>query len=248
MPHIEDLLLIAIAQEGKTYLLGAEADAADPDPPKFDCSELVQYMCNRAEVVPVMPDGAFWQYRHCAQNNKLISVDQAIATRGALLFRETKSPPSKFDDVPHVAISLGDGMTVEARGRAWGVGSWGAAHRFQAAGLIPGVDYTPGHGQLPPPLPPQEKNDVNDRAVIWHDGHLWNFKRGDDAKVWVSIDRGGFLDAIPDGKIDSSPSVYIDDGGHLTVCGKGVGVDETWCSRFDGQLNHGGAWSKWFTV
>lgn len=147
-PHIEDLLLEAIAQEGKTYILGAEADAADPDPPAFDCSELVQYAADRTGVEPRIPDGAYWQYRTCLIAGNLISVADGIATRGALLFRVTRNPPTHFDDVPHVAWSLGDGTTVEARGRAWGVGSWAAAGRFQAAGIIPGVDYSPGHGQL----------------------------------------------------------------------------------------------------
>lgn len=163
MAHIEDVLLCAIAQEGKPYILGAEASKLDPDPPAFDCSELVQYACDRAGVNPPMPDGAFWQYKHCLNNGNLIDVPTGITTRGALLFRVTRLHPSAFDDVPHVVFSAGDGMTVEARGHAWGIGSWAAPGRFQAAGLIPGVDYSAGHDPLPAPVAPTLKED--DMAV-----------------------------------------------------------------------------------
>jgi cell wall-associated NlpC family hydrolase len=40
----------------------------------------------------------------------------------------------------HVAISLGDGRTIEARGRKWGVGTWEAGNRFEYAAVIPGLE------------------------------------------------------------------------------------------------------------
>lgn len=156
-------MLWAVAQEGKPYVMGAEADAADPDPPKFDCSELVQWAAARAggEIA----DGAFWQYETCRKAGTLIPVPQGIDTRGALLFRATTGRPARFDDVPHVAISAGDGLTVEARGRAWGVGAWGAAGRFQFAGLIPGFDYSP---RVPLPAGPPPPAPDRLHSGEWH--------------------------------------------------------------------------------
>lgn len=219
MTHIEDVLLFAIAQEGKPYILGAEADAADPDPPAFDCSELVQWACDRAEVAPVMPDGAYWQYRHCLLNGTLISVDAGIATRGALLFRENVSVPSKFDDVPHVALSAGDGMTVEARGRAWGVGSWGSPGRFQAAGLIPGVDYSPSKQQLTPEqaeelMPPSP-------ALIVTATEEYTFERGVDAALWC-IRKHAADQMSLGGILTSGPTAHLAVDGRIVVEARGT--------------------------
>lgn len=225
MTHIEDVLLFAIAQEGKPYLMGAEADAADPDPPMFDCSELVQWACARAEVVPVMPDGAFWQYRHCAQAGTLISVDEGIDTRGALLFRVVSAgPPSHFDDVPHVAMSAGDGMTVEARGHAWGIGSWGSPGRFQAAALIPGVDYSPSQHQLTPEqaeelMPPSP-------ALVVTATEEYTFERGVDAALWCLRKHAGDKTSL-DGILTSGPTAHLAVDGRIVVEGRGTDAT-TW--------------------
>ena len=39
----------------------------------------------------------------------------------------------------HVAISLGNGKTIEAKGHAYGVGVFDAGNRFNYAGMIPGM-------------------------------------------------------------------------------------------------------------
>lgn len=144
MPDIEAVLLWAISQTGKPYVLGAEWTPGEPPPEAEDCSELVQNACDDAGVTPAMPDGAYYQWRHCVNHGTVLgSIREGVDTRGALLFVEDPLAPTTFDTIPHVAISLGDGTTVEARGRAWGVGSFTAAGRFQHAARIPGVDYTP---------------------------------------------------------------------------------------------------------
>jgi cell wall-associated NlpC family hydrolase len=121
-----------------------------PPPVAEDCSELVQNACDDAGVVPAMPDGAYYQWTHCVDHSTVLpSVEDGIATRGALLFVEDPFASSTFQTIPHVACSLGDGTTIEARGRAWGVGSFPAAGRFQHAALIPGVDYTPSPSFTP---------------------------------------------------------------------------------------------------
>lgn len=156
MPHIEDVLLYSLAQSGKPYIFGAEAKASDPNPKAFDCSELVEWSCARAGVIPRVPDGAFYQWQHTRQNGRSLPVNEALRTRGALLFVGDGVGTGR-DAITHVAWSLGDRTTIEARGRAWGVGTWPSADRFDFAGLIPGVDYSPGHGRLEPP---QEEDDM----------------------------------------------------------------------------------------
>jgi len=71
-------------------------------------------------------------------------VSTARATRGALLFRIDEGPSND-----HVAISLGDGKTIEARGAAYGVNVFSVAgRRWTHGGLIPGLvrDGAPQHG------------------------------------------------------------------------------------------------------
>lgn len=144
MIHIEDVLLHAISRTGKRYVFGAEADGK-PDPKTIDCSELVQWSLQQAGM-PNAPDGAANQHAWCERAGMLIPVERALKTRGALMF--------PFPDVHHVVFSLGDGTTMEAKGKAYGVGVFSAKGRFQRAALIPGVDYTP-RGQKPPPEPPK---------------------------------------------------------------------------------------------
>lgn len=122
--------------EGDDYVFGRENDGKDADEiTAEDCSELVQNACDENGVTPRMPDGAIYQYRHCKVHGTLISVQKGIKTYGALLFRISESGN-------HVAFSLGNGKTFEARGRAYGVGSWNAIGRpWTHAGLIPGADY-----------------------------------------------------------------------------------------------------------
>lgn len=115
---------IALAQAGDRYVYGAEASASDANPNAFDCSELVQWAAARAGVAFV--DGSSAQRAACHH----ISVATAIRTRGALLFHPG-----------HVAISLGNGRTIEAANPGAGVVSYSAAGRFDAGGLIPGMRY-----------------------------------------------------------------------------------------------------------
>lgn len=144
----EAVLRFALAQAGDTYQLGAEASSSDANPTVFDCSELVEWACARAGVQPTMPDLTWNQQLHCEQAGKLISVQQAIGTRGALLFKHrdgSGNPVSDMRTFPtdaHVAFSLGNGRTIEAMGTQWGVCE-GNANRasWTAGGLIPGVDY-----------------------------------------------------------------------------------------------------------
>ena len=71
-----------------------------------------------------------------------MSVQQALQTPGTLLFHFASEPQPGLTGEPpvaHVAISLGNGKTIEAKGHAYGVGVFDATGRFNYAGMIPGM-------------------------------------------------------------------------------------------------------------
>ncbi|MDQ1521420.1 MAG: hypothetical protein QOI55_2493, partial [Actinomycetota bacterium] len=129
----------ALAQSGDAYQWGATASPTDPNPTAFDCSELVKWAAKRAGVD--IADGAAGQYNQLKAQGATISVQQALQTPGALLFSFNGEPTPGAGEPAraHVAISLGNGKTIEARGKAYGVGSFDASNRFQYAAIIPGL-------------------------------------------------------------------------------------------------------------
>jgi hypothetical protein len=145
----------AVAQSGDKYIFGAEVKLDDPNPSTFDCSELVEWASHQAGVK--MPDGALNQYRHLNSEHSTMSVEQAMHTPGALLFSFDADPISGKPTHCHVAISLGNGKTIEAKGTQYGVGSWEAnTKRFQYAGYMPEMMSASGGGPfVPTPAPPQ---------------------------------------------------------------------------------------------
>lgn len=128
-----DLVGYCLNQAGKPYIFAAEAGRNDESPDAFDCSELIEWGC--AMIGVTFPDGSGNQLAAVQRANTLISIDEAKRTCGAWLFRP--------GNPNHVALCVGDGRTtIEARGRAYGVGQFDIGTRFTKAGLIPGVDYT----------------------------------------------------------------------------------------------------------
>jgi cell wall-associated NlpC family hydrolase len=145
--RLQTFLQEALAQTGDRYVFGAEASISNPNPRSFDCSELTQWAAGRAGVT--LRDGASQQYLDMKDAGTLIPVDQAISTPGALLFRfsEEPTPGGGRPTKAHVAISLGDGRTIEAKGTKYGVGSFDAEDGgFQYAAVVPGLAPTPGMG------------------------------------------------------------------------------------------------------
>lgn len=119
----------ALAQRGGRYVFDAETNLNDSNPSKFDCSELVQWAAHQAGVS--VPDGTMNQVPYFKQKGTTISAAEALRTRGALLYRPG-----------NVAISLGDGRTIEARGSAYGVNIFSSNGRGWTSGaLIPGLEY-----------------------------------------------------------------------------------------------------------
>lgn len=156
MKTAKELLDFLVAQEGDEYDFGVEVSPSESNPKAFDCSELVEWGCARLGVKPAMPDGATYQVRHCRKHGLLIPVEQAIRTTGALLFSFSGDPFSgDRPDHSHVAVSQGNGKTFEARGRAFGVGTFSALKRgWTQAGLIPGLEY--GESVTAPSPPPPD--------------------------------------------------------------------------------------------
>lgn len=168
MIHIADVVNLCLRQRGDVYIYGVEVSPSNPDPAAFDCSELIEWSCARNHVDPTMPDGSWAQYNHCKTHKLVIPVDQAIRTYGALLFRGTgtSNPASE-----HVAMSLGDGNTIEARGRAYGVNVFGATGRsWHAAGMIPGCIYDGSKYPIPVKELPLEDDEMLVRMTTTNQG------------------------------------------------------------------------------
>lgn len=162
---INSVVELMLSQEGDRYVFGVEVSLSDTNPAAFDCSELVQWACARAGVSPTMPDGSWIQARHCKNYGTLIPVEEAIGIRGALLFRFSSDPFSGVrPSSAHVAMSLGNGKTIEARGTRYGVGIFSALDRgWTHAARIPGCDYPTTEARTMNLYP--LKGDVDDREA-----------------------------------------------------------------------------------
>lgn len=125
-----------LSQRGDTYVFGGEIRPGTVNPNRYDCSEFTEWSAHM--VGGYLPDGSSAQLDYCRKKGTIISVSTAMKTSGALLFRPG-----------HVAVSLGNGKTIEARGKAYGVGVFSADNRgWTAAAKVPGMTYGA------PPKPP----------------------------------------------------------------------------------------------
>jgi cell wall-associated NlpC family hydrolase len=130
-------------QVGDRYVYGAPRTPTAKDPKTFDCSSFTQWAARQAGVK--LDSTAEYQYMQLKHSNHLIPVEQALKTKGALLFYFSREPRGGLPaGQAHVAISLGDGRTVEAKGTRYGVGEWSAKHRFNYAATIPGISDEKG--------------------------------------------------------------------------------------------------------
>lgn len=126
----------AWARAGHRYVFGAKAvPIGEPSPAALDCSGLVEWAVCQAT-------GEHWVAgaRYQAAASHITGVDYAIRTKGALLFQTHNGFAS---GVHHVAVSLGNGWTAEARSANANpeCGSFPAAGRFNMAGQIPVLRY-----------------------------------------------------------------------------------------------------------
>lgn len=141
---VGEFLRNALGQDGDRYVFGADPDPNDPDPDVFDCAELVQWSLERLGAPN--PGGSTNEQQHWLRNEEngaiQIPVDLAREIPGAVIYSVSSSRSADGRFAGHVGISLGNGETIEARGKDWGVGSWEMGNRFETAFLLPGIDYT----------------------------------------------------------------------------------------------------------
>lgn len=106
-PARERMVQFALAQAGDAYVWGGNG------PSGWDCSGLVQGATAAAGKTLGKPAASQWST--CQSAGVTIPVAEALRIRGALLFRIGTGTYN------HVAISLGNGSTIEAMGSAYGV-------------------------------------------------------------------------------------------------------------------------------
>lgn len=121
----------ALTRKGDRYVFGATRNTAS-NIHVFDCSSLVRWALAQVGI-PNFPMTTYSQKPYLARKGQSISVETAARTRGAVMY--TRS-------LGHVAISLGNGMTIEAANSRVGVVSYSARGRgFYYCYKIPGLRY-----------------------------------------------------------------------------------------------------------
>jgi len=110
---LDRFIKAATDQVGDKYQFGAEADENDPNPSAFDSSELVEWASHQAGFHD-MPDGSWNQYRYLHEQGASVTLDEAMHTRGALVFGFSSDPLESTDRPAraYVGISLGDGKQI----------------------------------------------------------------------------------------------------------------------------------------
>ena len=144
-----DLVKLANMHVGERYILGAFAPKDNPRwTGPWDCAEFASWVtfqtvglligCTDNNANPSKADAysGAWA-RDCASAQRPVSIGQAKATAGAILVR--KPAPG---GIGHVAISQGDGTTIEAHSSKTGVSCQKVdGRRWDLAMLVPLVVY-----------------------------------------------------------------------------------------------------------
>lgn len=158
-----ELVSLARTKLKQQYVLGADVPLDDPAyAGPWDCAELVSWLAfqatrrllgcvdNSAPVGRAEPFSGGWasDIRHGVVDS--IPIDEAIRTAGAVLVRAPKGAR-----LGHVALSTGDGGTIEAHSARLGVIEGTARGRaWTHAGLIRGVTYESPDELLGPHVEP----------------------------------------------------------------------------------------------
>jgi cell wall-associated NlpC family hydrolase len=145
----KDLVKLGDRHLGEEYLLGAFAPKDNPNwKGPWDCAEFASWLlfqcaglligCVDNSKSPSAADAysGAWM-RDAAASHNPISLGLAKATSGAVLIRKPAS-----GGIGHVAISRGDGSTIEAHSAKRGVTNDKVdGRRWDIAMLLPGLDY-----------------------------------------------------------------------------------------------------------
>jgi|GEM_PF-6369495 len=171
-----EILPIARPHIGETYRLGAVVrydDAACRGP--WDCAEFATwcafqayrflYGCD-ASGTPGSAYTGTWR-THANAKGRRIGVSEATRIPGAFLLRYPSG-----GGIGHIAISAGDGTTIEAADRTRGViAGTAAGRRWDTGVLLPGVEYPEAGAVLPPvvhaePLPERDERVVEIQLAL----------------------------------------------------------------------------------
>ena len=126
----------ALKSQGDKYVYATGRDNTNPDPTAFDCSGLVIWAAIQSGYsAPGFGNtNAEGLYEYTHKNSDGMTIDDAKKTKGALLFSRNED-----NKIGHVAISLGDGTTMEAKGTDYGVGIFKERSTWTDAGMLPGM-------------------------------------------------------------------------------------------------------------
>lgn len=153
----QNIVDLAMQHVGERYILGTRVPMTNANwRGPWDCAEFISWCTYHTygltfAVRPNLQTGesySGWWYEDAIAANADTTVAKAIATPGAILVRK----PGAFGvKIGHVAISRGDGTTVEAHSSAVGVAvRQNAAGRQWSIGVrLPGVSYSATLGTTP---------------------------------------------------------------------------------------------------
>jgi len=143
-----DILALAERHLGEKYVFGANANFQDPNyAGPWDCADFTSWVLYQAtgivfgctdDTAPAKklePFSGSWLADMKAKGQE-VPIKDAKKVAGAFFIRKKKG-----DKPGHVAVSDGQGKTVEAMGAAFGVTRGKVDGRFDAAVLVPGVRY-----------------------------------------------------------------------------------------------------------
>ena len=147
------ILQIAESRVGEKYILGSRVPMNNPNfHGPWDCAEFVSWSVYQAYGIligvrppnPATADAYTGYWAEDAElHNATTTVARALRTPGAILLRRPHAEAPGQHPIGHIAISRGDGTTVEARGKAYGVviAQDAAGRPWDIGVLIPGVEY-----------------------------------------------------------------------------------------------------------
>jgi cell wall-associated NlpC family hydrolase len=143
-----DILALAERHLGETYVFGASANFQDPNfAGPWDCADFTSWVLYQAtglvfgctdDAAPTKklePFSGAWLADTKAKGQE-IPVASAKKVPGAFFIRKAKGGKPG-----HVAVSDGQGKTIEAMGAAFGVARGKVDGRFDTAVLVAGVKY-----------------------------------------------------------------------------------------------------------
>ena len=144
----DEVVAIAMAHVGEPYVLGARAPMANSGwKGPWDCAEFASWCVYQASGIlygvrpaddPVLADAytGFWG-EQAERDVATVPIEDAVRIVGACLLRKPGGGP-----IGHIAISTGEGKTVEAHSSKHGVSTHAATgRRWDYGVLVPGITY-----------------------------------------------------------------------------------------------------------